>query len=42
MPQFIMNLSNGHYPVAGIIGLILLIYIGCFGTCAAYYRKMKK
>ena len=42
VPQFIMNLSNGHYPVAGIIGLILLIYIGCFGTCAAYYRKMKK
>ena len=42
VPQFIMNLANGHYLVAGIIGLILLIYIGCFGTCAAYYRKMKK
>lgn len=42
VPQFIMNLANGHYPVAVVIGLILLLYIGCFGTCASYYWKMKK
>ena len=42
LPQFIMNLCNGNYGIAILLGVILVLYaviFSCFGI--RYYRKKK-
>ena len=43
LPQFVLNLANGNYFLAGLMGAILAIYGAFFGYCAVhYYRKKNK
>ena len=43
LPQFILNLVNGRYALAGIMGFILGVYVVFFGYSAIhYYRKKNK
>ena len=40
LPQFIINLTNGRYFLAAMMGGLLGVYAVFFGFCAlAYYRK---
>ena len=43
LPQFVLNLANGNYFLAGLMGAILAIYGAFFGYSAFhYYRKKNK
>ena len=43
LPQFILNLANGHYLLAGVLGGLLGVYAAFFGYSAVhYYRKKNK
>ena len=43
LPQFVLNLVNGHMILAAVMGSVSLVYIGVFVYCAYhYYRKKNK
>ena len=42
LPQFVLNLINGHYTLATFVGGILGIYVAFFGYCAVHYYRKKK
>lgn len=42
IPQFILNMVNGHYMIASFFGGILLVYVIIFLYVAANYNKNKK
>ena len=42
LPQFILNLVDGRFVLAAIMGSILLIYIALFVYCAVHYYQQKK
>lgn len=41
LPQFISNLQAGRYGVAGVLGGMLLAYIGIFAYGAVRYNQLK-
>lgn len=42
MPQFVLNMSNGHVFVAAVMGSIMLVYVVVFAYCAIHYYRKKK
>ena len=43
LPQFVINLTNGRYAIAVLMGGLLAVYAALFGYCAvSYYRKKNK
>jgi hypothetical protein len=43
LPQFVLNLSDGRYALAALMGGLLGVYIAVFGYCAVcYYRKKNR
>lgn len=43
LPQFVINLTNGRYAIAVLMGGLLAVYAVLFGYCAvSYYRKKNK
>lgn len=43
LPQFVINLTNGRYVLAAVMGGLLAVYAVLFGYCAvSYYRKKNK
>ena len=42
LPQFILNLVDGRFVLAAVMGSILLIYVALFVYCAIHYYQQKK
>ena len=41
LPQFVLNLANGHYFLAALMGCFSFIYIILFVYCAIHYHRKK-
>ena len=41
LPQFILNLTQGRYGLAVLMGGILAVYAGVFAYCAVSYHRKK-
>lgn len=41
LPQFVINVLNGHYLLSSFLGGIILLYIAVFATCAVSYYRLK-
>ena len=41
LPQFVLNLTNGRYFFAVLMGVVLAIYVVFFGYSAVHYYRKK-
>ena len=41
MPQFVLNLANGHVFLSLLMGSIMLVYVAVFAHCAIHYYRKK-